>query len=68
MATQHKLCLHQMDASVYLHVELSEEVLLLFKQPEEFAEPSKENLDCHEKCNIYRLIQSPRCWNHIYVC
>ena len=47
-----------MDASVYLHLELSEEVLLLFKQPEEFAEPSKENLDCHEKCSIIILVNT----------
>ena len=63
MATQHKLCLHQMDVSTaFLHGELSEEVYL--KQPEGFVEPGKENLVCHLKRSIYGLKQSPRCWNH----
>ena len=63
MATQHKLCLHQMDVSTaFLHGELSEEVYL--KQPEGFVESGKENLVCRLKHSIYGLKQSPRCWNH----
>ena len=63
MATQHKLCLHQMDVSTaFLHGELSEEVYL--KQPEGFVESGKENLVCRLKRSIYGLKQSPRCWNH----
>ena len=64
MATQHKLCLHQIQVSTaFLHGGLSEEIYL--KQPKGFVEQGKENLVYRLKRSIYGLKQSPRCWNHM---
>ena len=52
-----------MDVSTaFLNGELTEEVYM--KQPEGFVEEGKEHLVCRLNRSIYRLKQSPRCWNH----
>ena len=63
LATQHDMCLHQMDvSSAFLNGELDEEIYL--RQPEGYAEKGKEHLVCRLNRSIYGLKQSPRCWNN----
>ena len=47
--------------TAFLNGELSEEVFM--SQPEGFVEQGKESFVCRLKKSIYRLKQSPRCWN-----
>ena len=62
LAAMNDLKLHQMDiTTAFLHGDLEEEVYM--KQPEGFVAQGQENLVCRLKKSIYRLKQSPRCWN-----
>lgn len=62
-AAQYGLKLHQMDVTTaFLNGELTDEVYV--KQPEGFVSPGQSHLACKLKQSIYRLKQSPRCWNH----
>ena len=47
--------------TAFLKGKLTKEVFI--KQPEGFVKEGKENLVCWLKQNIYRLKQSPHCWN-----
>ena len=63
LAVQKGLTLHQLDiTAAFLNEELKEDVFM--RQPEGFVDDGKEHLVCKLKHSLYRLKQSPRCWNH----
>ena len=62
LSVQHGLTLHQFDVTTaFLNGTLDEEVYM--QQPQGFTCQGKEELVCKLKKSIYRLKQSPRCWN-----
>jgi len=64
LAVQNDMKLHQMDVTTaFLNGELEEEVYM--RQPEGFIVKGQEHLVCKLKQSIYRLKQSPRCWNSV---
>ena len=62
LAVQCHLKVHQMDVeTAFLNRELKEDIYM--KQPEGYIEKGREHLVCKLKKSLYRLKQSPKCWN-----
>ena len=61
-ALQRNMTIHQMDVvTAFLNGDLNEENYM--SQPDGFIKPGTEHLVCKLRKSIYRLKQSPRCWN-----
>ena len=63
-AIQNDMHVHQMDViTAFLNGNLDEYIYM--EQPDRYAVPGKENHVCKLKKSLYRLKQSPRCWNTV---
>ena len=66
-AAQREMHVHQMDVhTAFLNGKLDEDIYMC--QPEGFVVKGQEDIVCHLHRSLYRLKQSPRCWNKELSC